>query len=1102
MSENTIKVGLDATGVEKGVDKAAAALGKLGKAADATGKAADSGLGRAEKAVMKTGNEADKAAKKQERATRSIVSSIEREIAAREAGGRNTAGYYEALAKRRGADVAQVQKFTAELKKQESQLKLNNITIGQYQNAMRMVPAQMTDVVTQLAGGQNPFLIALQQGGQLRDSFGGFGNMMKGLAASINPVTLGVGGLAVGVGVLGKAMLDGYRESQAFERALIMTGNSAGLTASQLQAVSTKVGESVGAYSQAREAVLAFVNSGKVAAEDYERLTNAVVLQSQATGQSVADLAQQYIDIAADPLAAVVKFSGVYKTLTADVYDQAKALIEQGRQQEAVALIQRKLADESEDMAKRVLENLGWMEKGWNRVTQSISEAWEEMKGIGRENGVAQQLAKARAELKALEIDTSGGFGAWSSNDKAVSDKKAQIRLLEQALQQEQELAAREAARAREGKEAVAAAKTFSDLQEKQLSKEARFRKEILNLERELQALKKGGNAQQIADAERALQARKREQAAELAADKEKSGKSKKGKDGLSGLSDNQRRLVELTRKSGEDAAKWLALYEIESGSGKKLLNHSSGAMGHFQVMPQYLADYGLNRAGAYDLSKSYHAVRKHHARGSGGLKKMLGRELTAGEYYLGHQQGWAGAKALLSNPDKNVVDALATIMSRGRAAASVSQNGGNRNMTARQFAAMWIEKANKLQAKYADKVGGLSSDAAAGLDSGQFELGGYDKFMADFSKRQADAATEAKLKAESLNGVYTEQLRLLSDPTFESWSESQKQAALELAKSADVQTEQNRLTAKFADLLKQVKEESERDFEDQLFELELIGKTADEQERLTAARKYDKLIAQAEKDGASPDVLASLQAEKLNNDGRIRERQRLAKETKEAHGVDWIKGLDEGVKGYLASFGTMREQVSGLVTDSIGKMADGLAEFVATGKMDFKALTASMLQDISRVLVKMAIMNAMKAAFGYSEGGVVEGYASGGYTGNGGKYEPAGIVHRGEVVFSQRDVRNHGGVAAVERLRLKGYADGGAVGIAPASLAAVRGAVGGGVSNMQVNITINRDGSAESDVSADTELARNMAAALPAMVEKWYVNNVHRPGGIYYRAA
>ncbi|GHC66627.1 tail tape measure protein [Limoniibacter endophyticus] len=66
------------------------------------------------------------------------------------------------------------------------------------------------------------------------------------------------------------------------------------------------------------------------------------------------------------------------------------------------------------------------------------------------------------------------------------------------------------------------------------------------------------------------------------------------------------------------------------------------------------------------------------------------------------------------------------------------------------------------------------------------------------------------------------------------------------------------------------------------------------------------------------------------------------------------------------------------------------------------------------------------RSAVAGSAGGL---FSDGGYTGPGGKYQPAGIVHKGEVVWSQRDVRSHGGVAAVEALR-RGYANGGAVGV------------------------------------------------------------------------
>ena len=402
MAENTIKAGLDVTEIEYGAKKAGVALRNISKAAKEAGKESAAGAAAVAAGYDKAGKEAERLTKKQERATQSIINSVQREIAVREAGGRGTAAYYETLARQRGADVAKIREVTKSLKQQENQLKLNNISVGQYNNAMRMVPAQFTDIFTQLAGGQNPFLIALQQGGQLRDSFGGFGNMFKGLAASINPATVALGGLVAGLGAVGKAYYDGSEESQRFSAAVILAGGSAGASAGKLLSVADSVGRTTGSWSDAREAILLFVQSGAVASENYGRFAESVVLQSKATGKSVEDLARVYEEIADDPLKAVVKFSRVYQTLNADVYEQARALIEQGRQQEAVALVQGKFADESQQMSERVLENLGAIERGWNAVKKAASEAWEDMKSIGREATLESRLAEKRLFLQQI----------------------------------------------------------------------------------------------------------------------------------------------------------------------------------------------------------------------------------------------------------------------------------------------------------------------------------------------------------------------------------------------------------------------------------------------------------------------------------------------------------------------------------------------------------------------------------------------------------------------------------------------------------------------------------------------------------------------------
>jgi hypothetical protein len=70
-----------------------------------------------------------------------------------------------------------------------------------------------------------------------------------------------------------------------------------------------------------------------------------------------------------------------------------------------------------------------------------------------------------------------------------------------------------------------------------------------------------------------------------------------------------------------------------------------------------------------------------------------------------------------------------------------------------------------------------------------------------------------------------------------------------------------------------------------------------------------------------------------------------------------------------------------------------------------------------------------------------IKGFSEGGYTGSGGRLEPAGIVHRGEMVFSQADIARHGGVAAVEALRLSGGMSGRGAGVTASPSA---GGVGG----------------------------------------------------------
>ncbi|MBE0979894.1 phage tail tape measure protein, partial [Escherichia coli] len=105
------------------------------------------------------------------------------------------------------------------------------ISVGQYKAAMRMLPAQFTDVATQLAGGQSPWLILLQQRGQVKDSFGGMIPMFRGLAGAITLPMVGATSLAVATGALAYAWYQGNSTLSDFNKTLVLSGNQSGLTA-------------------------------------------------------------------------------------------------------------------------------------------------------------------------------------------------------------------------------------------------------------------------------------------------------------------------------------------------------------------------------------------------------------------------------------------------------------------------------------------------------------------------------------------------------------------------------------------------------------------------------------------------------------------------------------------------------------------------------------------------------------------------------------------------------------------------------------------------------------------------------------------------------
>ncbi|MBJ9817988.1 phage tail length tape measure family protein [Citrobacter koseri] len=306
------------------------------------------------------------------------------------------------------------------------QLKNTGMSAKQTAFAMRLVPMQMTDIVTSLAAGQPPLMVLLQQGGQLKDMFGGIGPAAKAMGGYIlglvNPFTLA----AAAVGVLGLAYYQGSQEQDAFNKSLILTGNQVGKTSSQLADIAARAGVAANSTTgKAASALNLLVESGKVAGDSLERVTTAVVKTSEATGIATDKLVGDFNKIAADPVAAITKLNDQYHFLTLATYNQIKALQDEGNQQEAARVATDAYATTMQQRAADIQDNLGYLEKAWNGLTGAAKGAWDAMLGVGREQSLAQRLADATKkanDARGKAVGNIFGVPGWQTEAAAAAN--------------------------------------------------------------------------------------------------------------------------------------------------------------------------------------------------------------------------------------------------------------------------------------------------------------------------------------------------------------------------------------------------------------------------------------------------------------------------------------------------------------------------------------------------------------------------------------------------------------------------------------------------------------------------------------------------------
>ncbi|WJO19843.1 phage tail tape measure protein [Pseudomonas soli] len=274
--------------------------------------------------------------------------------------------------------------------------------------ALRGVPAQFTDIVVSLQGGQAPLQVLLQQGGQLKDMFGGIGPAVKALGGYVlglvNPFTVA----ATAAGVLGYAYYSGSEEAVRFQKALITTGNAAGTTSDRLSGMAREVSATIGTTGAASEVLTKLADSGKVASDSFVGITEAALEWRSATGRAVEETVAEFVKIGKDPVAAAKDLNDQYSFLTASTYSQILALKEQGDTIGAAKLLTDTYVDTIKNRSKEVTENLSIWERGWKALRGEVAATVDSVKNIGRDQDLASRIVETRQRVAAAQSAVNG----------------------------------------------------------------------------------------------------------------------------------------------------------------------------------------------------------------------------------------------------------------------------------------------------------------------------------------------------------------------------------------------------------------------------------------------------------------------------------------------------------------------------------------------------------------------------------------------------------------------------------------------------------------------------------------------------------------------
>jgi lambda family phage tail tape measure protein len=834
--------------------------------------------------------------------------------------------------------------------------------------AMRGVPAQITDIVVSLQGGQAPLTVLLQQGGQLKDMFGGIVPAAKALGSSIlgliNPFTIA----AASAAALAFAYYQGSKESTAYSTALILSGNAAGTTANQIAVLADRISATTGTTSSAAAVLAQLANSSRIPVEAFEAIATAALAMEKATGKASATTIDEFEKIAKEPTKQLAALNEQYGFVTAAIYEQVRSLEQQGDRQGAATIALNAYASAMNDKAQKIKANLGLIESAWATVTSAAKRGWDAILDVGRESSLDQKMANAQKSLDLLK--QIGGTVSVPGLNRSFSgeDGKKQLQVIIDGY--------------------------------------------------------KSVNAQQVASAKAEGEKNRIQREGQVAFEEYQKGVE-------AGYSKTRQMNEELEKEQlritkARDAGYKISAEE-EEASYKRIRENSKYKEKEEKKPKAYTEDAGIK---ALDQAKQQYAVLQEQS-GLIGAQAGEVQKLGASAQAL---IKWEQELADIKEKKTLTADQKSLLANQQLITAQLKRNAGLEKENAlRKTASEEIEKLAAFQANQASQL----SAAKDGLDSSIAGIGLGDRarsqlqqdlaIQKDYAKQSSDLLEQRNTGriSEDLyqkqNTVIQEGLasRLLMQQDYynqeavarDNWAAGSSEA---WQNYLDVATDYSQQAQ---DATSQILGDTTSSLSDQLQGL-ATGAVSVGEAFANLGSTMANSVLKALADIAAQWVV--VQALKMAG---------ITAETTATVAAEGTKAAAK-VTGDTIATGSTLAALATTVSANVAAAATTMASWLPA------ALVASVGSFGAAAIVGGA---GLLAAFA-----LIKGFSSGGYTGAGGVNDPAGIVHKGEVVWSQADIKRSGGVASVEAMRkgnvspinasAKGRAAGGGTTAAPAA--------------------------------------------------------------------